>query len=267
MSIVFITVTGDAQRAFANALHKKTGGGVSLVILQKPKRLSLLSRFQRFYIAAGWRGFLKECWYGILLRLSKKTQRALGYFQRHSAEDAGDFLSPVHEVVSINSDEVREFLQKLSPELLVIWGGAVLKPYILKTAKRAINLHMGLAPYYRGAVANQFAVLRGDTSRIGATIHYAEEKVDAGAILATITADATKSPRELFRDLNDRARERYLEIAVRLFRREDVSAEIQDISRGELFRLRDWRREIRYKLGKKILQWEKTGKKPSAQFP
>lgn len=258
MSIVFITVSGDAQRAFANALHKKTGGGVSLVILQKPKRLSVWLRFKRFYIATGWRSFLKECWYGILLRLSFKTRRALEYFHGHSAEDAGNFLPPVREVASINSDEVREFLQKLSPELLVIWGGAVLKPNILKTAKRAINLHMGLAPYYRGAVANQFAVLRGDISRIGATIHYAEEKVDAGAILATITADATKSPRELFRDLNDRARERYLEIANRLFRGEYVPAEVQNISQGELFRLKDWNRETRYKLGTKILRWEKV---------
>ncbi|MDO8600900.1 MAG: formyltransferase family protein, partial [bacterium] len=121
------------------------------------------------------------------------------------------------------------------------------------------NLHMGFAPHYRGAIANQFAVLRGDHSRIGATIHYAEEKVDAGKILAVISADATKPPRELFRDLNDRAHARYLEIAEGLFRGEDLPATAQDISRGELFRLRDWNRETRYKLGRKMLQWERSG--------
>lgn len=260
MSIVFITVSGDAQRAFANALHEKTGGGVSLVIVQKHKRLSSWQRIKRFYAVTGWRNFLHECWYGIRLRLSSETRRALGYFHHHSAEDVRGFLSPVREVAAINSDEVHELLQKLSPKLLVIWGGAVLKPHILQTAERAINLHMGVAPHYRGAIANQFAVLRGDTSRIGATIHYVEEKVDAGAILATIHADASKPPRELFLDLNDRAYKRYLEIVERLFWGEQVPATAQDISRGELFRLKDWNRETRYKLGRKMLQWEGSGK-------
>lgn len=262
MSIVFITVSGNAQRAFANALHEKTGGAVSFVIVQKPKRLSLLSRFNRFYTAMRWQEFLKECWYGILLRFSFKTRRALDYFHSHSAKDAGSFLAPIREVSSINDDEVHKLLQKLSPNLLVIWGGAVLKPHILQTAKCAINLHMGVAPHYRGAVANQFAVLRDDTSRIGATIHHAEEKVDAGGILATIVADKTKPPQELFRDLNDRAHKRYLEIACALHSGQNIPAATQNITHGELFRLRDWNRETRYKLGRKILRWEKIGKKP-----
>lgn len=262
MSIVFITVSGEAQRAFANALHEKTGGAVSLVVIQKPKRFSWWQRFNRFYVAAGSQNFLKECWYGVLLRLSRKTHKALGYFHEHSAADTGDFLSPVREIESINSDTTYEILKKLSPKLLVIWGGAVLQPRILETAERAINLHMGVAPHYRGAVANQFAVLRDDFSRIGVTIHYAEEKVDAGAILATISANTAKPPRELFRDLNDRAHKRYLEIVCALYAGQSVSATMQDIIHGKLFLLRDWNRETRYKLGRKMLQWEKTGKKP-----
>lgn len=257
MTIVFITVSGEAQKAFANALHKKTDGGVSLVLIQKPKRLSVWRRFVRFYAHTGWRNFFKECWYGALLRLSPKTRGALGYFHEHSAEDARSFLPPVREVESINSDEAHNILQRISPKLMVLWGGAVLQPRILKTAARVINLHMGTAPHYRGAVANQFAFLRGDYSRIGATIHYAEEKVDAGAILAAIPADATKQPREMFRDMNNRAHARYIEIAVALHAGDNLPTTAQDITQGKLFRLRDWNREIRYKLGRKMLQWRK----------
>lgn len=232
-----------------------------MVLIQKPKRFSLWRRFARFYASAGLRNFFKECWYGILLRLNPRVRRALDDFHEHSASDARDFLPPVLEIESINSNEAYEILQTLSPKLLVIWGGAVLQPRILKTAKRAINLHRGLAPYYRGAVANQFAVLRDDFSRIGATIHYAEEKVDAGAILAAISADTTKPPTEMFRDLNDRARKRYLEIVCALHVGQNVPAADQDIAQGELFHLRNWNRETRYKLGRKILRWEKSGKK------
>jgi hypothetical protein len=264
--IVFITVAGSAQMAFANALHKKTNGGVSLVIVQKPKRLSFLRRFSRFYAVAGWRNFLKECRFGILLRFSPKTREALDYFHEHSFAPGADadFSPPVKEVASINGDETHKLLKKTSPKIIVIWGGAVLRPHILRTAERAINLHFGLAPHYRGAVANQFALLRGDTARIGATIHYAEEKVDAGAILATIAADAAKPPRELFCDLNDRAFARYLEIAAGLFWGEDLPATVQNISQGELFLLRDWNRETRYKLGKKMLKWERRALRDSA---
>src|SRR3989344_3420707 len=100
---------------------------------------------------------------------------------------------------------------------MVVWGSTIIKPDIIKTAKKAINLHMGLCPYFRGAIANQSAVMHGSLSYIGATIHYVEEKVDAGDILATITVDTNKRPRELFRQLNDRAQEHYLEIAQKLF--------------------------------------------------
>lgn len=261
MSIVFITVSGSAQRAFANALHEKTGGAISLVIIQKPKRLSVRRRFLRFCAHAGPRNFLKECWYGALLRLHPRVRRALDYFHGHSADDTGFFLPPIREVECINHDETHELLKKLSPKLIVIWGGAVLRPHILKTAQCAINLHMGLAPHYRGAVANQFAVWRDDVSRIGATIHYAEKKVDAGAILAAIPADAAKPPIEMFRDLNDKARKRYLEIAFALYTGENLPITEQNATEGELFLLRDWSREIRYKLGRKILQWEQFCKK------
>lgn len=260
MGIVIIAIPGNPQKAFINALHEKTGGKVDLVIIQKRKPQSLIKRFKSFYDSSGSSGLPKELWYAILLRLSGKTRRALEYFREYSGGDSShtDYLPRTIEVASPNSNEVYALLEKISPKLLVMWGNAILKPHILKTAEKTINLHMGFCPYYRGAVANQFAVFRNDLERVGATIHYAEEKVDAGKILEVIAADASKSPRELFRDLNDRAHARYLEIALALWRDEYLPGEPQDISKGETFKLRHWTHEMRYKLGKKILAWEKS---------
>lgn len=262
MSIVVITIPGEAKRVFVNSLHKLTGEKVSLVVIQKrkPNRNSIINRLVRLYRTVGLRALPREIWYAILLRLNGE-RRVLEYFRARSEFKSTEvgYLPKTIETLSVNSDEVFEILRKLSPDLMVIWGSTIIKPHIVKTAKRAINLHMGLCPYYRGAIANQHAVMRRHPTRIGATIHYAEEKVDAGNILETINVDILKSPRELFRELNNKAEERYLDIAHRLFRNETISSRPQDITGSENFLLKNWIPSVRYNLAKQIMKWEKTG--------
>jgi methionyl-tRNA formyltransferase len=146
----------------------------------------------------------------------------------------------------------------MSPKLLVIWGSTIIKPHILNTAKLAINLHMGLCPYYRGAIANQRAVMRGEFDKIGATIHYADAVVDAGGILATVRADASKPPRELFRELNDEALRKFVEVATNLARGKKLVHEEQKGLSGDKFLLKDWTPSVRYRLAKKMLDWERA---------
>lgn len=261
MGIIVITIHGDSKRKFVNELHKKTQNGVSLVIVRRPKSLSILSRIKKILSIANPIIILKEIHYAIFLRLNKKVRKSLEYFREHSNNPSKKeaYLPKVMEVDSINGDEVYNVMRKISPDLLVIWGSEIIKPRILGTAKKTINLHMGLCPYYRGNLCNQFAVLRNDFSRIGSTIHYAIDKVDSGNILAAITADVTKSPKELFIDLNDKTQAKYLEIAKRLYFGEKLPSEPQDVSLGKNFTLKQWTNETRYNLGKKILKWEKDG--------
>lgn len=262
MGIVIITIPGEAKRTFANSLHKITGGNVELVIIQKPKfnHYSLVQRIKRLYNAVGLQALPIEIFYAILLRLNKSATSTLEYFRESSGPVSIEigYLPKTIETGSANSDEVFKILKKLSPDLIVIWGNTIIKPHIIKTAKRVINLHMGLCPYYRGAIANQYAVISRHPARIGATIHYAEERVDAGDILATIPVDTSKSPRELFRELNDKAEKRYLEVASRLFYGENLPRRPQDIRGSENFLLKNWTPRVRYNLAKQIMKWEKT---------
>lgn len=255
MGIILITVKGDSKRVFANALHEKTGGAVDFVIMQKPEQLSLFKRVLRLYKRVGLLNFPRELWYGLLLRING-AKSALEYFREYTKSDFAEFVPKVMEVDSINSDEVFDLFKKTAPDLIVIWGGTILKPRILGTAPKAINLHMGYCPHYSGALANQCAMLEGDLDRIGATIHYAENKADSGDILALVTADMKKPPREMFRDLNDRALVLYVDIASRIFRGEEIEAKPQDISQTKNLLLRQWVPSTRYKVGKKILDLE-----------
>lgn len=257
MGIVFITIPGEAKRAFANALHEKTEGSVELVIVQKPKRRSFVRSFFRLGKTVGWQNLPRELWHGLLLRFDG-TSEALEYFRAHTPPLSGTYTPPFIEVDSVNSDQVHKLLEHISPDLMVIWGSTVLEDRILKTAKKAINLHLGHCPHYRGALANQHAVSRSDLSHIGATIHYVEKKVDAGEILAVVAADHRKSPREVFRDLNDRVTALYLDIATRLHFGEHIQGVPQDTTLAENFLLKHWTPTMRHRVGQKILAWERA---------
>lgn len=257
MSIVFITVPGDEKRMFANALHKKTNGHVKLVIIQKPQpKQSFIKRLKRLYNRVGWRNLPREFWYALLLRLNG-AKKALEYFRGYTISGPREYVPKFLEVDSVNSDEVYEIVKKISPRLLVIWGNTVLSPRILETAGSAINLHMGYCPLYRGALANQNAVLNNDIEHIGATIHYAVEKVDSGDILQRLSADQTKTPKEMFQDLNDKVVSSYLEITTKIFTGERIMASPQDISQSKNLLLRQWVPSVRYAVGSRLLQLEK----------
>ena len=264
MSIVIITIPGEAKRIFANSLHKLTDGNVELVIIQRRniRHNSLFNRLKRLYKSVGLRALSIEIWHAILLRLNGERE-VLEYFRERNddrdADDDGGYIPNVLEVESVNSNEVHAILRELSPRLMVIWGSTIIKPHIIKTAGCAINLHMGLCPYYRGAIANQHALMRRELDKIGATIHYAEAEVDSGEILMTLKADTSKKPREMFRDLNTRAENAYLDVAHRLFLDQSLKSEPQDIRNSENFLLKNWTPRVRYNLARQIMEWERTG--------
>ena len=50
-------------------------------------------------------------------------------------------------------------------------------------SKRAINIHMGLSPYYRGSSCNFWALYDSKPDYVGATIHLLSKGLDSGAML------------------------------------------------------------------------------------
>ena len=64
--------------------------------------------------------------------------------------------------------------------------------FLLK--KKAINIHMGISPYYRGADCNFWAIYDKNPSLVGATIQLLSKKLDYGLILYHETSDFHKDP-------------------------------------------------------------------------
>lgn len=262
MGIVVITIPGEIKREFVNTIHQKTGGNVDLVIIQNPKRRSLWARLRRLRKNVSGRLFM-ELWYAFVLRINARYRDALEYFRGYDVTTThSSYLPRVLEVDSVNNEDVYAELKKLSPDLLVVWGSTLLQPRILSTAKQAVNLHLGFCPFYRGALANQHAVLREDFSRLGATIHFINHRADAGDILRIVAPPLAGAPKEFFRELNTKAWHDYVDIVTRLWNKEELPRKSQDVSISKVMLLREWTPSVRYKVAKRVLQWEekKTSK-------
>jgi len=79
----------------------------------------------------------------------------------------------------------------LNSDIYVIFGASYIKGWLCEflISKSAINLHMGLSPFYRGSSCNFWACFDNNFEYVGATLHLLDEGLDSGSILKFIHAD------------------------------------------------------------------------------
>ena len=258
--IVIFTVPGLGKREFVNRLHEESGGNVDLVIIIHTHRKRFLKRIGDFIKKVGFWGLPRELWFVFLWFLSPRVRHAHEWLKARSGNTkyAKALVPKVINTESVNTNEVYTAVAAVSPRLIVIWGGTIVKSPILTRAPHAINMHFGWCPYYRGTNCNHHALLQNDFKHVGITIHRAVEAVDAGEVLSIIPADLSKKThQEIFRDLNDRGESMYVTVALRLFRGEHVPSVTQNLSEGKNYRLNEWTYEKRYRLGQILLNTER----------
>lgn len=91
---------------------------------------------------------------------------------------------------NINSEQVNNAIDKITPDLIVLFGTSIIKePLLRKYSGKIINLHLGLSPYYKGSATNLFPYYYNEPECVGATIHLATAKVDQGSILQQLRPD------------------------------------------------------------------------------
>jgi len=104
---------------------------------------------------------------------------------------------PVHRCNNINEAATIEFIQACEPDLLVsAYFSQILQPDVIQLPRLGVlNVHPGWLPTYRGAMS-YFWVLHNRSDRGGVTVHWIDEGVDTGQILARrsfpIRANATQ---------------------------------------------------------------------------
>ncbi len=260
MSIVIITIPGASKQSVVARIQQQTNDRVALVVVQRPRPRSLLRTLHQWWYGPDR---LANLYYGTLLRFRPSLRHYLNLFRARTATpDTTSFSAPVLETDDINSPEVVAAVQECRPTVLAVWGSTIISPALIKSATHAINLHMGCAPHYRGAIANQRAVERRDLARLGFTIHYINGQVDAGHIIEQHCGAIAASPHETFAALNDAAEAALVRATSALALGEPLQTTPQDISNGENVRLREWTPTMRYHVACILKAWHDTNTPP-----
>lgn len=225
MKILLITSDGLRHKYAANRLHESS----SLVGIVAEKKASLTSHLQA-----------NDSRDAIDRHLAQRPQVEEKLLGNHGFPNDVPLLSV--ENGHSNTTEVFEWVNNHRPDLLVLYGSSIIKdPLLSFYENRIVNVHLGLSPYYRGSGTNFWPLVDGLPECVGATIHIATLKVDAGNILAQVRPEGTVS--------TDRAHElgtktimtafSYLCPVLGSYLNGDIVPEKQDLSIGKICRRKD----------------------------
>lgn len=101
---------------------------------------------------------------------------------------------PIIDVEKFHAASSIESMRSLNADLAVVYGTNIIKESVFAIPRLgSINLHQGLAPYYRGGPP-VFWELFNDAKEVGLTVHFVASKVDTGDIVRQTTKPLRYDP-------------------------------------------------------------------------
>ncbi len=132
---------------------------------------------------------------GLVPDFFKKSDVMKDYFENVMAAEKTffgkiDFLPENVRTMSIKGGDLN-ILDKntikdaLMSDVYVVFGASYIKGWLIDflVEKKAINIHMGVSPYYRGSSCNFWALYDERPEYVGATIHLLSKGLDSGEML------------------------------------------------------------------------------------
>lgn len=104
------------------------------------------------------------------------------YFKLKKKELSTEII-PI-ENIKKNQYILKKTLKKIKPDIIFTFGTSFIPSTILKLMpKYSINLHSGLAPYYKGAACNFWPFYFLEPNWVGMTFHLITKKLDSGSVI------------------------------------------------------------------------------------
>lgn len=183
--LVVLTAGGLNPQVMINALHRHFPNIAVIQESYESKSEVLRRRARRL----GWPTALGQLGTMILSRLGKKVaqKRTQEILTQFNLEPHANPTIPVIEVASLNTDEAREAISKLQPDLIFAISCRLLSRKTLEAiACPIVNFHAGINPAYRGQMGGYWARVENDEANFGATLHYVDAGTDTGDTLAEV---------------------------------------------------------------------------------
>lgn len=172
-----------------NRLYKMDGIEIVGVVRAEPATFSV-ANFKKIYEKTAkiglkfgfllmWQRFIQFVgFYIIAPTFAKNHLMAAWQFAKHHG-------IPSFKTTNINDEASKKFLYSLQPDIIVsAYFSQILKKTVLEIPKiGTLNIHPALLPDYKGAM-NYFWVLKNGEDKAGVSVHWIDEGIDTGEILA-----------------------------------------------------------------------------------
>ncbi len=183
---VIVLTHGGAEKAVEHllALDNVEVGGI-FIETETERRRSLREKIERAVRYDGYRATAGKVMRKLARKLALPARKALaapGRYERlcEIAQTAG---VPVQFVASYHSPQAAEAMRAAAADLGIVLGTNILKESVFNIPRLgSINLHQGLAPFYRGGPPVFWELFNGE-SEVGLTVHFVASKVDTGEIV------------------------------------------------------------------------------------
>lgn len=134
----------------------------------------------RFGWLLAWQHIVQSLTYGLIGAIREKRLRLRPTWRL--AKQKG---IPVMACKNINDVQAITFIKSIAPDLLIsAYFSQILKQPVISLPKLGtLNIHPGWLPAYKGAMA-YFWVLKNGSDNAGVTLHWIDEGIDTGEIIA-----------------------------------------------------------------------------------
>ena len=186
MRIVVFTAKAHVEKSSFWATVLSTPGVSAVLLCQQRRRLTPASILRR-----QTRNIKKHGLFWIPYRVAIALVNVVRWVSRPAAPDVpvpvGISLDII-EVENLHASSTIKRVEAWAPDLGVSLGAPILKPEFFSIPRYGtINLHLGKVPEFRGAPPG-FWELYTDAPEIGATVHWVDEGLDTGPVLAQARA-------------------------------------------------------------------------------
>lgn len=242
MRLVILTGEGLEHRYVVSVLAKRFPDALKAVVVARPQQSMLAeigTHLKRYTPAQFSSRVVARCY----LAMTRKAARRKDAFARLFFSGNPSVAMPRPELLSIvpshNGEECEALLKEIRPDVIAVYGTAIIKPHIFELAGvRALNLHTGISPRYRGADTVFWPLYNGEPEWIGVTVHVLDEGIDSGPIISTgrPEIDAGDDEDRLFAKCTRVGADLYAE-AIRRVMAGEARWTPQDLAAGRQYRL------------------------------
>ncbi len=125
----------------------------------------------------------------------RQSDTMRSYFERMMAAERAVFGHPrflpknarsmAMKLGDVNAVPPASLDDALAADVIIVFGASYIRDPLVRglIEKKAVNIHMGVSPYYRGATCNFWALKDGRADMVGATIHLLSAGLDSGDML------------------------------------------------------------------------------------